>query len=95
VEQLWPAQALERSRRGHLGWLYYLGVAPGRRRTGVARAMVRHAERWLAGQGVRKVQLMIRAESDAVREFYARIGYHVEPRVVMSRWLDGEGGEDQ
>lgn len=77
---------------GHRGWLYYLGVTPERRRSGVARAMVRHAEGWLAAQGVRKVQLMIRAESEAVRDFYARIGYAQEPRVVMSRRLDGGGG---
>lgn len=76
---------------GHRGWLYYLAVAPERRRSGVARAMVRHAESWLAAQGVRKVQLMIRAENDAVRDFYARIGYTQEPRVVMSRWLEGGG----
>ena len=76
---------------GHRGWLYYLAVAPHRRRAGVARAMVRHAEGWLAGLGVRKVELMIRPENHAVREFYARIGYDPEPRVVMSRWLEHAG----
>ncbi|MDX1432129.1 MAG: GNAT family acetyltransferase [Gammaproteobacteria bacterium] len=73
---------------GHRGWLYYLAVAPGRRRSGLARAMVRHAEEQLAERGVRKVQLMIRAENEAVREVYEHLGYQVEPRVVMSRWLD-------
>lgn len=76
---------------GHRGWLYYLAVAPDRRRAGHARAMVGHAERWLSALGVRKVELMIRPENDAVREFYGRLGYEVEPRVVMSRWLDAHG----
>jgi len=77
---------------GHRGWLYYLAVDPARRRTGVARSMVRHAEDWLAGQGIRKVELMIRPENDGVREFYERMGYEVEPRMVMSRRLQDHDG---
>lgn len=75
---------------GHRGWLYYLAVAPAQRRAGVGRLMVSHAERWLAGQGIGKVELMIREENDAVRAFYERLGYAVEPRIVMSRWLEGQ-----
>ena len=77
---------------GHRGWLYYLAVDPARRRAGVARRMVRHAEDWLAERGIRKVELMIRPENDAVRRFYERVGYEVEPRVVMSRWLQDDVG---
>ncbi|MFQ5756941.1 MAG: GNAT family acetyltransferase [Acidiferrobacterales bacterium] len=73
---------------GHRGWLYYLAVDPTSRGEGFARAMVRHAEDWLAGHGIRKVELMIRDDNDAVRSVYERIGYQVEPRVVMSRWLE-------
>ncbi len=73
---------------GHRGWLYYLAVDPTSRGEGFARAMVRHAEDWLAGHGIRKVELMIRDDNDAVRSFYERIGYQVEPHVVMSRWLE-------
>lgn len=72
---------------GHRGWLYYLAVDPARRHTGIARRMVRRAEDRLAARGIRKVELMIRPENDAVREFYERVGYEVEPRLVMSRWL--------
>ena len=72
---------------GHRGWLYYLAVDPGRRRGGIARSMVRHAENWLAEQGIHKVELMIRPENHAVRGFYERVGYQVEPRLVMSRRL--------
>jgi hypothetical protein len=72
---------------GHRGWLYYLAVDPGRRHAGLAREITAHAERWLAGLGVRKVQLMIRDTNTAVRDFYAAIGYAEEPRVIMARWL--------
>ena len=75
---------------GHRGWLYYLACEPSRRGEGLARAMVRHAERWLAESlGIGKVQLMIRAENTPVRAFYARLGYEEEPRVVMARRLSG------
>lgn len=77
---------------GHRGWLYYLAVEPARRRGGIARLMVRHAEEWLAGAGIPKVELMIRPENGAVREFYEQVGYEVEPRLVMSRWLSDDHG---
>ena len=72
---------------GHRGWLYYLAVQPARRGRGHGRTMVRHAERWLAVRGMPKVELMVREENTAVQDFYTTLGYEVEPRVVMSRWL--------
>ena len=77
---------------GHRGWLYYLAVDPSRRHGGIARSMVRYAENWLAGQGIGKVELMIRSENDSVRAFYERVGYQVEPRLVMSRRLQDDAG---
>ncbi len=75
---------------GHRGWLYYLAVRPGERLHGLGRRLVRHAEDWLAGQGLAKVQLMIRESNTEVTAFYRRLGYAVEPRTVMSRRLDGK-----
>ena len=72
---------------GHRGWLYYLAVEPGRRGRGLGGAMVRHAEGWLASCGMPKVELMVREENTGVRDFYRKLGYEVEPRVVLSRWL--------
>ena len=72
---------------GHRGWLYYLAVRSKFQRKGFARAMVRYAEDWLASQGIRKVELMIRDNNEPVRAFYERVGYEIEPRIVMSRWL--------
>ena len=48
-----------------------------------------HGEEWLRSLGVPKVELMIRPENDVVRQIYERIGYEVEDRIVMSRWIDG------
>ena len=78
---------------GHRGWLYYVAVDPARRGDGLGRQMVAHAEAWLAGQGVRKVNLIIRDTNAAVQAFYERLGYDVEPRIQMARWLvDKPGG---
>lgn len=77
---------------GHRGWLYYLAVAPERRRKGLGRRMVAEAEAWLSARGVPKVELMIRDTNSEVAAFYARLGYITEPRIVMSRRLDGEAG---
>ena len=72
---------------GHRGWLYYVAVEPALRSTGLGRRMVSRAEGWLAALGVRKVNLIIRDTNTAVRGFYERIGYDVEPRTQMARWL--------
>jgi ribosomal protein S18 acetylase RimI-like enzyme len=77
---------------GHRGWIYYLAVAPDRQKDGFGREIMAYGEQWLRSLGVPKVELMIRPENDAVRAFYERIGYEVEDRIVMSRWIDGREG---
>jgi len=72
---------------GHRGVIYYLGVDPQCRHRGLGRRMVRHAENWLDGLGVWKVNLMIRDDNAETRDFYAAIGYETEPRIVMARRL--------
>ena len=74
---------------GHRGWLYRLAVAPEHRGLGRGRALVRHAETWLREHGLRKVQLMIRPEHGEARDFYLQVGYAVQDRLLMARWLDG------
>ncbi len=76
---------------GHRGWLYYVAVAPDCRRHGLGRDMVAAAERWLAKRGARKVQLTIRPTNGDVRQFYAAIGYHAAPRLIMQKWLHTPG----
>lgn len=72
---------------GHRGWLYYLAVDPERRGERFGRAMVRHAEDWLRGLGVPKVELMIRETNAKVVQFYHALDYKTEPVITMSRWL--------
>ena len=73
---------------GHRGWLYYLAVAENRRHQGFGRKIIRHAEVWLHSQGVPKVELMIRPGNEEAKGFYEAIDYQMEPRLIMSRWLD-------
>lgn len=73
---------------GHRGWLYRLAVAPEHQRLGLGRRLVEQAESWLAGQGMPKINLMIRDTNAAVRDFYLRLGYAVAPRIVMQKGLD-------
>ncbi|MGO9454213.1 MAG: GNAT family acetyltransferase [Candidatus Binataceae bacterium] len=72
---------------GHRGWVYYVAVAPELQRTGAGREIMNHAEKWLANRGVPKAMLMIRETNKKVIAFYEQLGYEVEERVVMSRWL--------
>jgi ribosomal protein S18 acetylase RimI-like enzyme len=74
---------------GHRGWLYYVGVDPCVQGSGFGRSVMNAAEDWLRLRGLRKVELLIRTENDAVRRFYEALGYTVEPRTVMTKWLDG------
>ena len=72
---------------GHRGWLYYVAVDPALRGKGLGRDMVAHGEDWLRSLGVRKINLIIRETNTEVRAFYERIGYDVEPRTAMARWI--------
>ncbi|PWD52424.1 GNAT family acetyltransferase [Serinibacter arcticus] len=73
---------------GHRGWLYYLAVAPDRRGAGLARTLITTAEGWLARQGARKVQLMVRRGNPA-EAVYPALGYEAQDVAVYGRRLDG------
>ncbi len=70
---------------GHRGMLYYVAVAPGHRGRGLGKAAVRTAEAWLAERGVWKINLLVRAENEAVRGFYEKLGYEINPVLCMGR----------
>lgn len=76
---------------GHRGWLYYVAAHPDERATGIGRRMVEAAQAWLRERGVVKVQLLVRETNTGVVAFYERLGFEVAPRVVMSKWLEGDG----
>jgi ribosomal protein S18 acetylase RimI-like enzyme len=60
---------------GHRGWLYYVAADPVLHGSGAGRRIVEAAEGWLAGRGVWKVQLLVRAENTLVHGFYEHLGY--------------------
>ncbi|WP_420565493.1 GNAT family acetyltransferase [Thalassobaculum sp.] len=74
---------------GHRGWVYYVAVDPGRRRASMGRQVMEAAEAWMKARGVPKAELLIRDTNVQVRDFYAKLGWNEEPRVVMSKTMAG------
>jgi ribosomal protein S18 acetylase RimI-like enzyme len=60
---------------GHRGWVYYVAADPAQKGTGLGRLMMQAAETWLAARGVWKVQLLVRQDNAAVKQFYEHLGY--------------------
>lgn len=80
---------------GHRGTVYYLSVDPDRRGEGLGRQTMAAAETWLHARGVWKLNLIVRAENTAVIDFYRSIGYAVEERVNMAKWLNPDKDPDR
>lgn len=78
---------------GHRGWIYYLAVAPEARRSGLGRALMAAAERWLRERGAPKLQLMVRGDNTAALGFYEALGLARQDVVVLGRFLAEEGDE--
>ena len=74
---------------GHRGWVYYLGVAPGRQRQGHGRALMAAAERWLSARACPKIMLMVRHDNAATKSFYAALGYDTQAVETLGKRLDG------
>ncbi|WP_226575267.1 GNAT family acetyltransferase [Acuticoccus sediminis] len=70
---------------GHRGSVYYVAVAPDAQGGGAGRAMMAAAEEWLKARNVPKLNLMVRRENVAVKEFYAALGYGEEDVMVLSK----------
>jgi ribosomal protein S18 acetylase RimI-like enzyme len=75
---------------GHRGWVYYLAVAPDRRKRGLGEAMMRAAEAWVAARGMPKMQLMVRIENAGAAGFYHAIGYETEERLLLAKRLSDD-----
>ena len=73
---------------GHRGWVYYLAVAPERRRAGLGGRMMAAAEAWLRARGAPKIQLMVRDDNEAALGFYEALGLERQEVVVLGRFLD-------
>jgi ribosomal protein S18 acetylase RimI-like enzyme len=72
---------------GHRGWIYYLAVTENARGRGQGRAMIQACEAWLVERGVPKLNVMVREDNAATRDFYASLGYGLDEVVVLSRRL--------
>ncbi|MDQ7251596.1 GNAT family acetyltransferase [Dongia sedimenti] len=73
---------------GYRGWLHKVAVAEDQRGKGYGRKLVQFAEAWLVARGMPKINLMVRAENPAAREFYQHLGYENAGHAVLGRWLD-------
>lgn len=84
-----PAGAVMVGFDGHRGWVYYLGVTPGRQRQGAGRSLMAAAEAWLKARDCPKIMFMVRTDNLPTRAFYAALGYEDQAVVTMGRRLDG------
>jgi ribosomal protein S18 acetylase RimI-like enzyme len=76
---------------GHRGWVYYLAVAPGHRRSGLGRSLMAAAEDWLRERDAPAVRLMVREENEVAGGFYRAIGYETQHVATLGKRL----GSDQ
>lgn len=72
---------------GHRGWIYYLAVAPDRRRDGLGRQLMDAAETWLRDRGAPKLQLMVRSSNAEALGFYDALGLERQEVVTLGRFL--------
>lgn len=72
---------------GHRGWLYAVAVLPEARGTGAGAALVEFAIDALKALGCIKVNLQVRAGNTGVIDFYQRLGFAVEDRVSMGKFI--------
>jgi ribosomal protein S18 acetylase RimI-like enzyme len=72
---------------GHRGWVYYLAVAPDRRREGLGRQLMDAAEAWLRDRGAPKLQLMVRTSNAEALGFYEALGLVRQEVVTLGRFL--------
>jgi ribosomal protein S18 acetylase RimI-like enzyme len=75
---------------GHRGWAYYLATHPDVQRQGIARQMMSAAEGWLKARGIWKMQLLIRADNGAAKDFYEKLGYQNTQAVCFQKVIAGD-----
>jgi GNAT superfamily N-acetyltransferase len=72
---------------GHRGSVYYLAVAPGRRRQSLGRQIMREIERRLTGLGCPKLNILVRASNAEVADFYRKLGYATDEVMSFGKRL--------
>jgi ribosomal protein S18 acetylase RimI-like enzyme len=63
---------------GRRAYMYHLAVTPGRRREGIAGALVDELEERMRSKGAVKVKLQILVDNDGSRAFFRARGYLLE-----------------
>jgi ribosomal protein S18 acetylase RimI-like enzyme len=77
---------------GHRGWVYYVATDPNYQSGGFGRAMMGAAEKWLANRGVWKVQLLVREDNFAVKQFYDHLGYRDTRSTCLQKIIEETQG---
>ena len=72
---------------GHRGSVNYLAVHPEAQKQGIGRALMAEVERWCEAELCPKINLLVRTDNQAVKAFYARLGYGVDEVSGLSRRL--------
>ena len=72
---------------GHRGWIYSLAVDPEYRKSGIGKALLEHAEKYLSEAGCVKINLQILEGNESVEAFYKKQGYQTEKRISMGKKL--------
>lgn len=72
---------------GHRGWMNYLAVSPDHQRCGLATQLIEYLEHELLRMGCAKLNLQIRTDNIAVREFYQKIGFDRDDVISMGKRL--------
>lgn len=73
---------------GRRGWIYHVVTAPSHRRRGIATRLIDQVEAGLRALGCRKVNVMVRPDSDGGAEFWAARGYETSTATQFGRELD-------
>jgi GNAT superfamily N-acetyltransferase len=73
---------------GHRGWVHYVAADPLHQGSGLGRAMMAAAEKWLKDRGVWKVQLLVREDNAKVRQFYEHLGYRDTRSVCFQKIIE-------
>lgn len=68
---------------GRRGYLHHVSVHPAHRRRGIGRRLVERCLDRLAAAGIAKCHLFVRADNDAARAFWQRLGWQARDDVEM------------
>jgi ribosomal protein S18 acetylase RimI-like enzyme len=74
---------------GWRGGLYRLAVAPSRRRTGIATALIEEAERRLRGLGAQRLHLIVAGDQEPARAFWRAAGYESTDQLRFVKTFEG------